>query len=462
MPLPRALPAEVGVDPAAIAAFVRACAQDPDVELHSLMVLRHGRVIAEGWADPYRPEHQQLGYSLSKTFASAAVGIAVAGGALAYDDLMVDLFPDQVDERVGPKARSIRLRDVLAMGSGHTGDLIEEVTGGRPALARQHLGMFLRHEPEGVVGETFAYNQPCTWSAVRAVRERTGTDVHDLLRERVLDPLGADPTVWARDSDGCSLGFSGLHAATSTIAEFFQLLLDDGVRDGVRLLPQEWIEGHRRRYTSGWLDGEADSRLGYGWQVWMGQHGYRGDGAFGQFGLVLPEQDMVVAITSACERMQSVLDAAWDVLLPGVDRPVSPGGQAELVAALTGMALPPASGDSGGNWAGRDPAGRTLVVTEDTAGWRCDWDPGSGTVHSFQAGHGRWAETRLEAGGRSLRVAASAGRSPAGLVLELVFLNSPHRASLVMPASGGTADLVWMIEPLGTVTPWHLAQPLLG
>ena len=451
MPLPRALPGEVDL--------VRACAKDPDVELHSLMVLRHGRVVAEGWADPYRPEHQQLVYSLSKTYASAAVGLAVADGALSYDDRLVDLFPDQVDERVGPKARTIRVRDVLAMGSGHTADLIEEVIGGRPALAREHLGMYLRHEPEGVVGETFTYNQPCTWSAARAVRERTGQDIHDLLRERVLDPLGADGTLWARDSDGCSLDFSGLHLTTSTIAEFFQLLLDDGVRDGVRLLPQEWIEGHRRRYTSGWLDGEADSRLGYGWQVWMGQHGYRGDGAFGQFGLVLPEQDMVVAITSACERMQSVLDAVWSELLPGVDRPVTPGGQAELTAALADMALPPAAGGPRGSWAGQDSAGRPLNLTEDAAGWRCDWDPGSGRAHSFPAGHGHWLETRLEAGDRSLRVAASAGRSPAGLVLELVFLNSPHRASLVMPGSGGTADLVWTTEPLGTATPWHLAQP---
>ena len=158
MPLPRALPGEVDLDPAALATFVRACAKDPDVELHSLMVLRHGRVVAEGWADPYRPEHQQLVYSLSKTYASAAVGLAVADGALSYDDRLVDLFPDQVDERVGPKARTIRVRDVLAMGSGHTADLIEEVIGGRPALAREHLGMYLRHEPEGVVGETFTYN----------------------------------------------------------------------------------------------------------------------------------------------------------------------------------------------------------------------------------------------------------------------------------------------------------------
>ena len=75
------------------------------------MVLRHGRVVAEGWADPYRPEHQQLVYSLSKTYASAAVGLAVADGALSYDDRLVDLFPDQVDERVGPKARTIRVRD---------------------------------------------------------------------------------------------------------------------------------------------------------------------------------------------------------------------------------------------------------------------------------------------------------------------------------------------------------------
>lgn len=599
MPLPRSTPADVGVDPRAIADFVHACLEG-GVELHSVMVLRHGRVIAEGWAEPYRPAHRQLVYSLSKTFASAAVGITVADGALGYDEPLVDIFPDLVDERVGPKARTIRLRDVLSMASGHTSDLISLVDGQRTNLTREHVGAFLRHEPEGVVGETFAYNQPCTWSAVRAVHERTGVDVHELLRERVFPSLGIEGTTWARDADGRSLGFTGLHLTTEHIASFFQLLLDDGVRDGVRLLPAEWIERHRQPQVStapasavepgalgtrvddlppahGAADGDAsldeatsgdegsvdetpadDWARGYGWQVWMNRHGYRGDGAFGQFGLVLPAHDMVVVTTSATELLHVVLESAWTHLLPGVDRlpgsgpgpdtpaeggnpavgdtrdgvAVGTGDDARVAmdAALASMALAPAGGWSAGAvaadrsgwvgpgmgqpgwgqagrdqpephqssthqpgrdqtgrdqrgprqasphqpggaavgtepdrpgepaWSGIDQWGGHLHLTSTDDGWDCTWGLGADTTHTFPVGAGRWRETRLADGGLSLRVAASATATSDGHVLELVVLNTPHRATLRLPAGGTEAEFTWALPPLAVQRPWALAQ----
>lgn len=342
--------------------------------------------------------------------------------------------------------------------------MISIVNWDRPNLERKHLGAFLRHEPEGIVGETFCYNQPCTWSAARAVAERTGTDIHDLLRERVFGPLGIEHTCWARDADGHSLGFSGLHVTTEHIASFFQLLLDDGVRDGERLLPVEWVEQHRRRQVANGPEGEDDWTQGYGWQVWIGQHGYRGDGAFGQFGLVLPDHDMVVAITSAVERMQSVLDAAWAHLLPGVDRPGDEAGQAALDGVLGSLALAPVrAGDEDDDaweperdWSRGDRDRPTLAPADD--GWTCTWSLGSDVALTFPVGDGRWVESRLDDGTKSLRVAASGARTEGGHVVDLVILTSPHRACLFI-ADDGELRGRWRLEPLGAPLPWGLAQP---
>ncbi|MCT1458796.1 serine hydrolase [Aestuariimicrobium sp. p3-SID1156] len=458
MALPRTTPERAGIDPAAITALIHAL-QDC-AELHSVMVLRRGAVVAEGWAKPYRPEHLRLVYSLSKTFASAAVGIAMDEGAFSPEDTLADIFPDQVDDRVGPKARTIRIRDVLSMASGHTTDRIEMVQW-RSLLERRHLGEFLRHEPEGEVGVTFCYNQPCTWSATRAVHERLGIDVHSLLQERVFPQLGIDRSFWCRDADGLPWGFSGLHVTTEAIASFFQLLLDEGMRGGERLLPDSWIQEHRRKQVETDPDRpEVDWTQGYGWQVWMSRQGYRGDGAFGQLGVVLPDQDMVVVITARTEDMQAEMDAIQEHLLPGLGRPATPGSQDELDATLAGLALTPVAGEAGSGWSGRDADGRALTLTTTTSGWTCRWEVEDGTTIEFPVGHGEWRESTWSGGGRSTEVAAAAAHGPEGHTVDLVMLNSPHRATLRLPHDSDQATYVWEGPgPLGPQHPWQLAQP---
>ncbi len=127
--LPRVAPSSAGVDAAGILDLI-ASQQAPEQELHSLMVLRHGQVLAEGWWDPYAPDVAQLVYSMSKTFTSAAVGLCVADGLFGYDDLVAELFADVVDGELGPHAASMKVRDVLAMAGGHSDAQVEKLQSG--------------------------------------------------------------------------------------------------------------------------------------------------------------------------------------------------------------------------------------------------------------------------------------------------------------------------------------------
>src|ERR1700742_1410044 len=128
--LPRSTPADQDVDPAAILAFLDAVEARPDIEMHSLMVVRHGHVVAEGWWAPYSAGQRHFLYSLSKSFTSTAAGFARAEGLLDLDDPVVKHFPEFEADITAPSSRAIRVRPVAAMASGHDREMLTE------ALAR--------------------------------------------------------------------------------------------------------------------------------------------------------------------------------------------------------------------------------------------------------------------------------------------------------------------------------------
>ena len=451
--LPRALPTDVGVDPHGVPAFLDGLARR-GIELHSLHLLRHGKVCAEATWAPYRPGHAPLVYSLSKTFTSAAVGLAVADGAFGYDDRLVDLFADVVDA-AGPVASRIRVRDCLAMATGHTRDDVWT-----PRLAalpgRQPWRSALATEPEGTPGATFCYNQFATWTLAEVVRHATGRSVHELLGERVFAPLGIAGTTWDTDAQRRVLGFTGLHIRPEAIAVFFQLLLDDGVHAGERLLPVEWVTRFRQRHVETGPSWETpDWAQGYGWQVWHDTHGgYRGDGAFGQFGIVFPGQDAVLVLTASTERMQEVLDEVWASLLPAFDRdPASEpdAAQAALAGRLASPELPTVWGERGGpvHLTFENRTNRWRLV-DDADGWVLRWVDEFGGDHRLPVGFGLWRHSRMMWGDRSLEVAASGAWVGWGHWVGHVFaLDAPH-SLLVRLRDDGSGRTEWVGgRPLG-------------
>jgi CubicO group peptidase (beta-lactamase class C family) len=312
--LPRSTPAEQGVDAAGIDAFIAAVAPMPDAELHSLMVLRHGRVVAETWWEPYTPPAPHLLYSMSKSFTSTALGFAVAEGLVDLDATVLSYFPEFDSRVTDERSRSIRVRHVAAMASGHDDETIDR------ALAAGDGDMllgFLLIPPDREPGTVFAYNQPCTYSLSAIIQRVSGGSLTEYLRPRLFEPLGIAVYGWRTDVLGRELGYAGLHVPTEAIAKVGQLYLQNGEWDGRRLLAAEWVaEATRSHVTPDRPD--PDWNQGYGFQFWQSRHGYRGDGAYGQFMLILPEADAVVAITSQSPNMQGMLNAAWDHLLPAL------------------------------------------------------------------------------------------------------------------------------------------------
>src|SRR6476659_10029224 len=150
-----------------------------------------------------------------------------------------------------------------------------------------------------------------------AVQKATGQTLLDYLKPRLFDPLGIAKPTWEASPQGISAGGYGLSVRTEDIAKFGQLYLQKGKWNGKQLVPAAWCEEATARQTSNGSNPKSDWDQGYGYQFWRCRHGaYRGDGAFGQYCVVLPEQDAVIAITSGLRDMQAVLNLVWNNLLP--------------------------------------------------------------------------------------------------------------------------------------------------
>jgi CubicO group peptidase (beta-lactamase class C family) len=423
------------------------------------MVLRHGHVVAEGWWAPYEPSELHLLYSLSKSFTATAAGLAAAEGLLDLDDTVVSHLPDLAEVATHPWTRSMRLRDLAAMATGHHEDTLDRA---RRLDPDEPVRGFLALPPDAEPGSVFAYNNGATYTLGAVVQRVTGQTLTDYLRPRLLEPLGITRSAWHTHPEGRELGFSGFHLTTEAIARFGQLYLDDGVWQGRRLLPEGWVAEASRVHTPNPAEPNPDWQQGYGYQLWRSRHGYRGDGAYGQFCLVLPEQDAVVVTTAQTEDMQGLIDAVWAHLLPGMGV-ATPERDAPLAARLAALTLPP---DGSGLQGTEGPEAAsdlqvTAVAVDPAGGWQLGLDDGTEQV-DVACGDGGWRRTSLVlSGGRRLEVAASASSEDGDLVVQLVFLQTPHRLVLRTGHAGGSTTGRWQTVPLhaGTFAGLAVAPP---
>jgi CubicO group peptidase (beta-lactamase class C family) len=481
--LPRSTPADQDVDQAAIIAFLDAVEGRPDIEMHSLMVVRHGHVVAEGWWAPYSAGQRHFLYSLSKSFTSTAAGFARAEGLLDLDDPVVKHFPEFEADITDTSSRAIKVRHVAAMASGHDREMLTE------ALARdpdEPVRGFLLTPPDQEPGTIFAYSQPCTYTLGSIVQRNSGLSLTDYLRPRLFDPLGIGAVGWQTWPPGRQQGFSGLFARTEDIAKLGLLYLNGGRWDGRQLVPADWVAEATSQQVANPDRENPDWRQGYGFQFWMSRHGYRGDGAFGQFCLVLPDQDTVVASTAATWDMQAVLDAYWEHLLPGLgraglSRPADSSRQDELTTRLAGLALPACAAGSapptGGALArapfavaGVDGDLATRLTSVSAAARDSGWEVTLAEPRNrltFPAGAGSWVVSDpLDQHGGTVPVAAcggwtgSVGSDDGDLRLEVIFLETPHRMDIELSTTDGTATAAWRIPPLfsGRLADLHCPQ----
>lgn len=344
--LPRSTPESQGISSTAVLSFLDDVSQK-GLELHSFMLLRNGHVIAEGWWDPYRAELRHMMFSLSKSFTATAIGIAVEEGLLNLNDRVIDFFPSKLPEEIDEHLKELRIKHLLTMSTGHAQDPTMEVVN-HPAgdWVKAFLACPLEHEP----GTVFVYNTAATFMLSAILQEVTGQKLIDYLKPRLFDPLGIVEPTWDESPAGISQGGTGLNIRTEDIAKFGQLFLDKGRWQGQQIISEAWVEAASSKQIDNFLnkdDPDSDWQQGYGYQMWMCRHNcYRGDGMFGQFCIVVPHKQAVIAITAGEERMHSIMQSIWDHLLPafGEELPPDEENLDRLRNRLANLSLPSLTG----------------------------------------------------------------------------------------------------------------------
>ncbi|WP_221390536.1 serine hydrolase [Dyadobacter sp. NIV53] len=346
--LPRSLPEAQGVASAGILDFVNAV-EAGKLNLHSLMVLRHGKVLAEGWWAPYAPNLKHTLYSLSKSFTSSAIGLAVGEGKLTVNDKVVSFFPKEVPEKISENLANMRVKDLLSMATGHDKDTTPAVRENKDNnWVKSFLAQPVEHEP----GTFFVYNSGATYMLSAIIQKLTGKTLLEYLTPRLFNPLNIEGADWEVDPNGINTGGWGLRVKTEDIAKFGQMYLQKGMWNGKRILSEAWVaeatSKHIQSKGGSKKQEENDWQQGYGYQFWRCRHdAYRGDGAYGQYCIVMPKEDMVIAITSETGDMGAILDQVWNHILPAVksaEITANKPGQTELKQKLTSLSIPLVNG----------------------------------------------------------------------------------------------------------------------
>jgi CubicO group peptidase (beta-lactamase class C family) len=456
--LPRSTPEAQGIASSAILAFVDEADQKID-HLHSFTLVRHGQVVAEGWWTPYDANTRHELYSLSKSFTSTAVGLAIAEGKLGLDDPVLKFFPDEAPKEPSANLKAMRVRDLLCMSTGHQNEprLIPSLV---PTAAdskqepQSWVKTFLAQPVPFKPGTHFLYNTPATYMQSAIVQKVTGQTVLDYLRPRLFEPLGIEDPTWGTSPQGITLGGYGLNVRTEDIAKFGQLYLQHGKWDGRQLIPVAWVEAATSRQTSNGSSPNSDWEQGYCYQFWRARHGaYRGDGAFGQFCIVMPEQDAVVAITSGVGNMQAVLNLVWDKLLPAMKHdplPADSEGDRKLKEKLASLTMPVQKGSTSVQIP-KEISGKKFVFPANSQKIEMlglDFDKGSlsligtfngGPEQRIACGNGEWKKGRLAVGSFPERPAAVSGAWTADNIYtaKICFYETPFVLTINLNFSDG-------------------------
>ncbi|MBR0137092.1 MAG: serine hydrolase [Erysipelotrichaceae bacterium] len=315
-PFEKARPEEVGVKSELILEYIENL-EKSQTEMHGLMIMRHNKMITEGWWTPYGPNLRHGLQSHTKTYAATAVGIAYTEGILRLDERLIDIFPDESPEDPSENLKLLTVRDVLCMGCG-----MDTMPFNSEHWIRDFMHTPVNHKP----GTTYMYNSTGSTLLGAIVRKKTGLGLHDYLTPRLFNKIGINPDNlrWMCMADGMEVGGGGLFATTEDNFRLMKLYMDGGVWEGERILAEDYVKlattNQNDSATESINNPEAsDNFLGYGFQIWMCKPNrtYRADGAMGQFTIVLPDLDMEIAINETAigaHWAQATLDITWDFI----------------------------------------------------------------------------------------------------------------------------------------------------
>jgi CubicO group peptidase (beta-lactamase class C family) len=362
-------PEAEGISSAGILRFLDAVDKGKN-ELHSFVIVRHGKIVSKGWWKPYAPDLRHVMYSVSKSFTSTGVGLAIAENKLKLTDKVVSFFPESLPDTLSSYMKGMTVQDLLKMSTGMNTDPLFNARS-----SNDWPKAFMSSPVENRPGTVFKYNNMASFMLSAIVQKATGERLLDYLKPRLFEPLGIKNFVWDETPAGYTFGAIGLKIGSEDMAKFGQMLLQKGKWNGKQIVPQAWVE----EATSSQISNDdpnntvpkelSDWQQGYGYQFWRGRNNtYRADGLGGQFIIVIPEKDAVVVLTAAAANTQEEMNLVWDNLLPAMQDKALPADKRaseDLAKRIAHLSCPVASTSTSSPWQSKISGKRIELAQND-------------------------------------------------------------------------------------------------
>lgn len=342
-PLPVITPEEGGIPSSAILGFVEKL-ESKGLCMHSFLVIRNGKIAAEGYWKPFDVNRKHRMYSVSKSFVSVAIGLMEEEGLLSLDDRVVSFFPDKLPaEGVHPYIEKMKIRDLLRMASAH------EKTTYKIMEIDDWLRTFFAVKPSHQPGAVFSYDTSASYTLAAIVERLSGMPILDYMRPRLLDPIGfSEDAYFLKCPMGISHGGSGLICTSRDLAKFALTCMNEGRFGGEQLIPAKYIKAA----TSRQIDNNAantyiEGQQGYGYQFWRCRNnGFACLGMGNQVAICLPDKDFVLVTTADTQSdsggHSTIFDALWDEIYPHISTEALPEDNAaynELCEKIGSLAI---------------------------------------------------------------------------------------------------------------------------
>ncbi|MCM1262921.1 MAG: beta-lactamase family protein [Butyrivibrio sp.] len=320
-------PEETGIPGKCIVNLIDRLSQRKIV-MHSLLLMRHDKLVFEGYYAPYAADTLHRMFSISKSFTSVAIGLLADEGRISLDDTIVSYFPEKLPPKVHPWISSMTIKDMLMMRSCHAS------TTYKINMKSDWVESFFTTPPTLPPGRLFHYDTSAAHTLCALTEKLTGMVMLDYIKEK-LDCLGlSKESYMLKDPFGVSIGGSGLVALPMDLLKFGYFIKHRGMVEDNQLISPEYIDMAVSCLSETCVSAPVPSEAqGYGMQFWRGEHnGYTCYGMGGQLIIFLPDYDIICVTTADTQSIgggnQQIYDALYEEILPYLkNEPINPDAE---------------------------------------------------------------------------------------------------------------------------------------
>ena len=365
-----ATPESLGIPSSAVEDFLEEITEKR-LCMHSFLLLRHGKVAAEGYWPPFNQDRKHRMYSISKSFTSIAVGMMIEEGQISLESKVSDFFPEYLPKDAHPYTRQATVRDLLMMA---TCNKINSYGVESPNFTES---FFTDSGPKHKSGQIFSYDTAATTVLAALVEKLSGKTMLEYMRP-VLDEIGFSKDAYCVETpEGTSWTGSGILCTSRDLARFALLCMNGGQWNGKQLLNREYVnEATAWQIDSSVSDYSIEGRHGYGYQFWrLREGGFYMYGMGSQYALCMPQHGTILITNGDTQGIAGAGDALISMYFRLVEKlsdgpmPEDPAAQSRLNDRISTLSLPRPLGSRETPLA-KEISGRKYILDKNEAGMK--------------------------------------------------------------------------------------------